>query len=561
MTKEKKPWEFNPAKSYTKVEQSEHRKKENDLKPGSYTEKQRTEYETLSIEGLALGAGKRFLWGVMKSCQIIGFLIVILASAIGMLSYEGIRWALKTWSNLKIDEIIYQLKVPITGTNEDLISEFISTCISPAVTVLIIVLVIAIGFRKKVALRRVVLTGVFGISVWACVSSVQLAWDELDLKDYVANQSENSTFIQDNYVDPRSVEITFPEQKRNLIYIYLESMENTYMSKDAGGGFEVNYIPELMELQNNNLYFSNTEVHGGGHATVGATWTMGGMFAQTSGLPLLLPINDNDMSAQDDFLPDIMALGDILDEQGYTQELMGGANADFAGKGMYFEEHGNYKVWDLNTPKELGLLPEDYYKFWGYEDEKLFAYAKDQLTEISQSGQPFNLTMLTLDTHFEDGYTCELCRDDFEGDKYGNAIACSSRQVASFVQWIQEQEFYENTTIILSGDHLTMDSDFCDSVDSNYDRTVYSCIINSPTAAEATQNRKYVTMDMFPTTLASIGATIEGERIGLGTNLFSGQQTLTEQYGLDYIDGELSKNSTFFNNFTKDIVVENAESE
>ena len=44
-----------------------------------------------------------------------------------------------------------------------------------------------------------------------------------------------------------------------------------------------------------------------------------------------------------------------------------------------------------------------------------------------------------------EGYTCELCTNDF-GDVYADAIACCDRQIADFVQWIQEQDFYENTT-------------------------------------------------------------------------------------------------------------------
>ena len=35
-------------------------------------------------------------------------------------------------------------------------------------------------------------------------------------------------------------------------------------------------------------------------------------------------------------------------------------------------------------------------------------------------------------------------------------------------------------------------------------------------------------MDMFPTTLASLGAVIDGDRLGLGTNLFSDKPTLAE---------------------------------
>ena len=72
----------------------------------------------------------------------------------------------------------------------------------------------------------------------------------------MANQGEVSTFIADNYVDPRSVEITFPEQKRNLIYIFLESMETTYADTENGGTFEKNVIPELTTLAQENEDFS-----------------------------------------------------------------------------------------------------------------------------------------------------------------------------------------------------------------------------------------------------------------------------------------------------------------
>ena len=47
---------------------------------------------------------------------------------------------------------------------------------------------------------------------------------------------------------------TFPEEKRNLIYIYLESMETTYFNKDEGGALEVNIIPELYELAQKGKY-------------------------------------------------------------------------------------------------------------------------------------------------------------------------------------------------------------------------------------------------------------------------------------------------------------------
>ena len=104
-----------------------------------------------------------------------------------------------------------------------------------------------------------------------------------------------------------------------------------------------------------------------------------------------------------------------------------------------------------------------------------------------------------------------------------------------------------------------MDSDFCLNIDPLYERTVYNAFINPAVMPVQTKNRQFTTMDMFPSTLASMGVTIQGERLGLGTNLFSAEPTLAEQYGIETIDEELVKESKFFDNFVSDIKVEGEE--
>ena len=112
-------------------------------------------------------------------------------------------------------------------------------------------------------------------------------------------------------------------------------------------------------------------------------------------------------------------------------------------------------------------------------------------------------------------------------------------------KWIQQQDFYENTTIVISGDHLTMDSDFCEDVDSDYTRRVYTTYINADAEVEdPAMTRSYTTFDNFPTTLASLGVKIEGDRLGLGTNLFSDTLTLEETYGIDRKKSELMEELT-----------------
>ena len=63
---------------------------------------------------------------------------------------------------------------------------------------------------------------------------------------------------------------------------------------------------------------------------------------------------------------------------------------------------------------------------------QLFAFAKEELNRLYETGEPFNLTMATMDIHCVEGYTCELCEDEYENPYY-NVISCSDRQLSAFV--------------------------------------------------------------------------------------------------------------------------------
>lgn len=479
-----------------------------------------------------------------KALLIIGTILAVLLSTIGTLLCFSIKWMFNTWTNLSMDELMYHLTAPLKGTNEGMIQEYMNVCAAPTILILMLVIVLLFVCRKDKKKYLIVVIAAMSIAVIASVVGIIITWNKLDVGGYVDGQSTYSTFIDDNYVDPANVALEFPEKKRNLIYIFLESMEMTFADKENGGAFTEDVIPELTELAQSNEDFSgeNKELNGG-YAMPGATWTIAAMFSQTSGIPLKISIEDNSMDTQNTFFAGTVTLGDILQQAGYSQTLMIGSDATFGGRRLYFTEHGNYNIYDYNYAIENGWLPEDYRVWWGYEDQKLFGFAKEKLTELSQQEEPFNFTMLTVDTHFEDGYRCEICPDTYGDNQYANVMACSSRQVKEFIDWIQQQEFYENTTIVISGDHPTMDSDFCENVDLEYERRVYTTYINAEASLETSEKRNYTTFDNFPTTLAALGVKIDGNRLGLGTNLYSSTPTLTERFGIEKEEQELKLKS------------------
>lgn len=468
-----------------------------------------------------------------KIILVVGLILsTILALLASLLAFSA-KWMFKTWTNLTMDELVYHLTAPLEGTNTDMIKDYCNECAVPVILILGFILFAIAANRKHAGILKKIAIVCSAGAVAVTGITVGVTWNGLDVSNYMKGQSTYSTFIDDNYMDPSSVNITFPEQKRNLIYIFLESMEMTYADKENGGAFKQNVIPELTQLAQENEDFSGkSNKLNGGYSMPGTTWTMGAMFGQTSGLPLNISIDGNSMDTQDLFFPGITTLGDILQNEGYSQTLLIGSEATFGGRKLYFTDHGQYDIMDYNYAHDNGLIPEDYKVWWGYEDEKLFGFAKEKLLELAQQDNPFNLTMLTVDTHFEDGYVCDICPDTFGDNQYANVMACSSRQVKEFVDWVQQQDFAADTTIVISGDHPTMDSDFCEDVDKDYERRVYTTYINADAEKQTEKKRKYTVFDDFPTTLSAMGAQIEGDRLGLGTNLFSAKETLSEKEGV-----------------------------
>lgn len=207
------------------------------------------------------------------------------------------------------------------------------------------------------------------------------------------------------------------------------------------------------------------------------------------------------------------------------------------------QQHGDYKVFDLETAREQGYIPSDYYKWWGFEGYRLYEMAKDEITELAQKNQPFNFTMLTVDTHHIGGYVCDK-RLDIYADQTANVVVCADSLVGEFIAWSREQDFYDNTTIVITGDHPRMDNCLVDGVPYG-ERMVYNCYINSAKQPASTQGRMSTSMDVFPTVLSAMGYEIEGNRLGLGTDLFSDQETLAECMGIDSLNTELMKSSKF----------------
>ena len=478
---------------------------------------------------------------------------------LGFLCFFAGRWYLETYGQLGFDSILYTLTADMAGVEMDLIKSFIKKVLVRVafVTFCLSLLLflpsknrVMVQLGRKLRFRLLPLGGKGALLAAALISAafIWIAAVETEFTDFIYYMNNPSTFYEEEYRDPESVEITFPEQKRNLIWIYLESMETTFFAENEGGALEVNVIPELYDLARENVNFSPNEGVGGLFSPSGTTWTIAALVSQTAGVPLKTPVgvDKNAYGLSDSHLPGITTLTDVLKENGYTQHLMFGSDATFGGRYQYFTGHGMDRVYDYYTAIEDGLIPEDHYVWWGFEDHYLYDYARQALTDLAARDGPFSFTMLTVDTHHVGGYVCKLCGTE-HSEQYENVYSCASRQLSDFVLWLQQQDFYENTTVVITGDHPSMDAAYMSrQVGGRYDRRVYNCILNSAVQTEFAKNRQAAVVDMFPTTLAALGCTVEGDRLGLGTNLFAGIPTLMETMGRERFDDEMARYSQYY---------------
>lgn len=483
-----------------------------------------------------------------------------LAAAIYFLSH----WVATTFAGVQADQLLFFMLGGNPGTtpeqSSDLILRVVLPVIGTAVASAFIPLLLAgliryedgaspsrkfLGLKtpKRTTSRRVANIAMVVGLVSALVYSVAA----LPLIGVARSYFVRSNFIAENYVEPTDEILHFPDKPKNFIHIYMESIENSYYGTDEGGYLKQNLMPDLGELTKENTTFSHTDHFGGPLQTYGANHSLAGMMNFQAGVPMI-PFYNSSVGGRISY-PNFATIGDILHQHGYETSFMLGTFSNWHKMGDYYRQHGDFKIFDLQTARDRKLVPPNYFVFWGLEDDKLYEYAKAEMTRLGSGEKPFYFILENADTHPNGGYVSPRMSERPCDKQYGNVIHYSQAETVKLVRWIQAQPWYKDTVIVVTGDHKSMDNEFFVGWDPSYERTVANVFINSALpdpGRSRTHNRVYAPFDFFPTIMASLGIKIEGDRLGLGTNLYSDQPTLLERYGFDKVNEELQKRSDFY---------------
>lgn len=364
----------------------------------------------------------------------------------------------------------------------------------------------------------------------------------------VNKEAESSLFYQEEFINPESVTLSSKDKTHNLIYIFLESMESSFADVENGGVMKENLIPYLTKLGKENYSFGSTSSLGGNANLNGCCWTAAGLLSKTLSLPYFLPFSTNE-NGETTCLSKTKSLYDFLADQGYVNIFAMGSEKQFENRACILENH-SVEIHDINWYKKNEWLDKDYQVFWGFEDQKLYNFAKKELLELSSSGKPFSFSMLTVDSHFPNGYKCDLCEDQHKS-QIENVISCADKQLFDFISWIKSQPFFEDTTIVITGDHAYLDAPLNNFIlkntslsrkEASSNRKVLDIFINPLNVKDnLNKNRKLSSYDYMPSILNAIGFEFDKKGISLGRSLFGEEETLLEKYGVIELESQTMK--------------------
>ena len=317
-------------------------------------------------------------------------------------------------------------------------------------TLLLVALFLDPGLRQSMA------TFTSNLS-YSTASLDAVDWEQLDLDQQVLQNAD--------------LEAT---PGKNLVFVFLEGLERIYTEESIFPGL----TPNLNRLNEEGWQLDNLiQVEGSG-------WTMAGIVSSFCGTPLLYEssVSGNEILFSR-FLDNVTCLSDILNAAGYEQVYMGGASLAFAGKGDFLTTHNFDEVYGRDEMTSL-LEDPDYLGAWGLYDDSLFSLALRQFDRLAEGEKPFNMTLLTVDTHHPAGEPSPDCQHYLAVDNsILHAVHCTDYLVGDFIDKLKQRPAFEETVIILVSDHLAMRNNAFSLFEGGYDRRLYFNVLNSGTSA------------------------------------------------------------------------------
>lgn len=146
-----------------------------------------------------------------KGKRTFPMLLLVILSTFAISLY---RWTFATWPNLKMDELIFHMKVSVEGTSVELVRNGVFSIAVPTFLCLVATGTISyLLWQRKSKWLSVFQKWTSLIASLVLVVVIAATWQRFDLGAYLFSSSSED-FIQTHYVDPAERTIVFPEKRK-----------------------------------------------------------------------------------------------------------------------------------------------------------------------------------------------------------------------------------------------------------------------------------------------------------------------------------------------------------
>ena len=429
----------------------------------------------------------------------------------------SIFWIRYKFGNPSFEQILFHImyEAGINNFDHTYVKSYVKLVILP-ISILLIILLSFYNKIKKYNLKLFLSTFLINIFI-----AFVFFGGYTGFEGYVAeNEDRNFNFskilvpnkvnyFRDNYKNPNTLSLK-PINKKNIIIIYIESFENGYSDTTLfGENLLSNFTIE------NSLSVSNFA------QAPGAEWTIAGIVASQCGVPLKVVFmhdgNNQGGDGNNGFVKNATCISDVLSKFGYINVFMNGSPLSFAGLELFLKTH----KYDERYGKEFWLSSKKYsiddMNFWGLQDDDLFKEAKLKLEELISQPKPFNLTILTINTHGPDGFLSKSCIKS-GGKNYSDVVKCTALEMSNFIKYVKTRGYDKTTNIVILGDHMSMPTPLEYKLASQNNRSIFNSFVSRQNLSA---NRNDILhFDFAPTILDLAGVEVVGGRFGLGYNIF-----------------------------------------
>ncbi|WP_240454060.1 sulfatase-like hydrolase/transferase [Halomonas sp. NO4] len=363
--------------------------------------------------------------------------------------------------------------------------------------------------------------------------------------------TDDGAWLDRRYVEP--VVLEAPSSPPNLLLLYLESIERTYADRERFG----DAYADLEALGEEALVFEGVK------QIDNTGWTMAGMIASQCGTPLMPAglLHDSQLEPLNRVVPGVDCLGDVLSEHGYRLSYLGGASTDFAGKGVFYNDHGFDRILGRDELQPR-LDDPDYVNNWGLYDDSLYDFTVEEIRRLNEAGEPWGLVNLSITGHAPYGYPAERCRErqgEFDDQDILYSVECSAWLARNLLARLDDEGLLNNTLVVIASDHLTMRvSAWEQLIESERENTF---MLLGPYVPAERRQREASMMDVFPTVLEAMGFTIDWHRAGLGVSLLSNEPTLVEEHGVEALNARMRGETALQERLWEGLAPQGAEKE